>query len=123
MLPNPQPYFANLPDPRRETKNKLHELEDIVRIVLCAVLSGIEDWVGMEIVAEEREGWFRGFLELPKGIPSHDTLSDVMGRGAGWCVWRRRPSHSYEPCAGKPGLDSPDGAELGATKRPSQGKP
>ena len=30
MLPNPQPYFANLPDRRRETKNKLHELEDIV---------------------------------------------------------------------------------------------
>jgi predicted transposase YbfD/YdcC len=80
MLPNPQPYFANLPDPRRETKNKLHELEDIVMIVLCAVLSGIEDWVGMEIFAEERAGWFRGFLELPNGIPSHDTLSDVMGR-------------------------------------------
>jgi hypothetical protein len=42
MLPNPQPYFANLPDPRRETKNKLHKLEDIVMSVLCAVLSGIE---------------------------------------------------------------------------------
>jgi hypothetical protein len=72
--------FCNLPDPRRETKNKLHKLEDIVRIVLRAVLSGIEDWVGMEIVAEERGGWFRGFLELPNGIPSHDTLSDVMSR-------------------------------------------
>jgi DDE_Tnp_1-associated len=80
MLPNPQPYFAELPDPRRETKNKLHKLQDIVMIVLCAVLSGIEDWVGMEVFAEEREHWFRRFLELPNGIPSHDTLSDVMGR-------------------------------------------
>ena len=80
MLPNPQPYFAHLPDPRRETKNKLHKLQDIVMIVLCAVLSGIEDWVGMETFAEEREEWFRGFLELPNGIPSHDTLSDVTGR-------------------------------------------
>jgi predicted transposase YbfD/YdcC len=80
MLPNPQSYFADLPDPRRETKNKLHKLEDIVMIVLCAVLSGIEDWVGMELFAEEREAWFRRFLALPNGIPSHDTLSDVMGR-------------------------------------------
>ena len=80
MLPNPYPYFAQLPDPRRETKNKLHKLEDIIMIVLCSVLSGIEDWVGMETFAEEREDWFRGFLELPSGIPSHDTLSSVMGR-------------------------------------------
>jgi predicted transposase YbfD/YdcC len=80
MLPDPRPYFAELTDPRRETKNKLHKLSDIVMIVLCAVLSGIEDWVGMEEFAEEKEGWLRGFLELPNGIPSHDTLSDVFGR-------------------------------------------
>src|ERR671930_662620 len=79
MLPNPQPYFAHLPDPRRETKNKLHKLQDIVMIVLCAVLSGIEVWVGMETFAEEREGWLRGFWELPHGIPSHDTLGDGKG--------------------------------------------
>ena len=49
-------------------------------IVLCAVLSGIEDWVGMEEFAAEKEDWLRKFLELSNGIPSHDTLSDVMGR-------------------------------------------
>ncbi len=49
-------------------------------IVLCAVLSGVEDWVGMEAFAEEKEAWLRSFLDLPNGIPSHDTLSDVMGR-------------------------------------------
>ena len=80
MLPDPRPYFADLPDPRRETRNKLHPLNDIVMIVLCAVLSGIEDWVGMEDFAKEKEAWLRGFLSLPHGIPSHDTLSDVMGR-------------------------------------------
>jgi len=74
------PYFADLQDPRRETKNKLHKLTDIVLIVLCAVLSGIEDGVGMEDFAEEKEAWFRTFLELPNGIPSHDTLSNVFGR-------------------------------------------
>ena len=80
MLPNPMPYFQDIKDPRRETKNKLHKLNDILMIVLCAVLSGIEDWVGMEEFAEEKEAWLRGFLELPNGIPSHDTLSDVLGR-------------------------------------------
>lgn len=80
MLPDPRPYFAEIIDPRRETKNKLHKLSDILMIVFCAVLSGIEDWVGMETFAEDKEVWFRGFLELPNGIPSHDTLSDVLGR-------------------------------------------
>ncbi|QFY44721.1 ISAs1 family transposase [Candidatus Methylospira mobilis] len=80
MLPDPRLYFAELNDPRRETRNKLHKLSDILMIVLCAVLSGIEDWVGMEEFATQKESWFRGFLELPNGIPSHDTISDVMGR-------------------------------------------
>src|SRR5574342_650743 len=80
LLPDPRPYFADLPDPRRETRNKLHPLQDILMIVLCAVLSGVEDWVGMEAFAEEKEAWLQGFLELPNGIPSHDTLSDVLGR-------------------------------------------
>lgn len=46
MLPqllDPRPYFAHLPDPRRETQNKLHKLHDILMMVLCAVLSGMED--------------------------------------------------------------------------------
>ena len=83
MLPpllDPRPYFADLPDPRRETRNKLHKLHDILMIVLCAVSSGVADWVGMADFAEEKEAWLRGFLELPNGIPSHDTLSDVLGR-------------------------------------------
>jgi len=80
MLPDPRPYFADLSDPRRETRNKLHKLSDILMIGFCAVLSGVEDWVGMEEFAEQKEGWLRKFLELPNGIPSHDTLSDVFGR-------------------------------------------
>lgn len=80
MLPNPQPFFADLPDPRRETRNKLHKLEDIVMITLCAVLGGYEDWVSIEDFGYGNETWLRGFLELPNGIPSHDTLSDVIGR-------------------------------------------
>ena len=87
MLPDPRPYFADLRDPRRETRNKLHRLHDIVMIALCAVLSGEEDWVGIADFAEEKEAWLRGFLDLPNGIPSHDTLSDVLDpdRSGGLC--------------------------------------
>ncbi len=49
-------------------------------IVLCSLLSGINDWVSMEDFANDREDWFRSFLELPNGIPSHDTLNAVLGR-------------------------------------------
>ena len=80
MLPNPLPYFSDLPDPRRETRNKLHKLEDIVMLTLCAVLCGYEDWVSIEDYGHENEAWLRQFLALPNGIPSHDTLSDVIGR-------------------------------------------
>jgi len=79
-LRDPRPYFADLDDPRRDTKNKLHLLSDILFIVLCSVLSGIEDWVGMQDFARFREAWFRKYLTLPNGIPSHDTISSVMGR-------------------------------------------
>lgn len=80
MLANPQTYFAELPDSRRQTRNKLHKLEDIVMVTLCVVLCGSEDWVSIEDFGGENEQRLRGFLELPNGIPSHDTLSDVMGR-------------------------------------------
>lgn len=72
-LPDPWPHLVELEDPRRETRSKLHTLEHIVVIVLCEVFSGIEDWVGMEGVPQEKEAWLRGFLELPGGIPSRDT--------------------------------------------------
>ena len=88
MLPDPRPYFAELNDPRRETKNKLHKLSDIIMIVFCAVLSGVEDWVGMEAFGLEKEAWLRGFLELPNGIPSHDTPQAMCSAG---CT--RKPLH------------------------------
>jgi hypothetical protein len=69
-------YGPNLPDPRRETKNKLHKLEDIVRIVLCAVLSGIEDWIGMKVVAEERGGLVSGI----SGVAEWDSVARYAER-------------------------------------------
>ena len=68
MLANPQTYFTDLPDPRRQTRNKLHKLEDIVMITLCAILCGFEDWVSIEDFGHENEQWLRGFLELRNGM-------------------------------------------------------
>jgi len=80
MFADPLPYFASLSDPRRAGKNKLHSLNDIFFIVLNAVISGVEDWAGMETWAKIKANWLKQFIPLRNGIPSHDTMSDVMGR-------------------------------------------
>jgi predicted transposase YbfD/YdcC len=71
--------FDDIPDPRRETKNKLHRFGDILFIVLSALVSGVNDWLAMEVFAEEREAWLRQYISLENGTPSHDTLSRVIG--------------------------------------------
>jgi predicted transposase YbfD/YdcC len=119
MLPDPRSYFADLPDPRRETRNKLHKLEDIVMLTLCGVLCGDEDWVSIEDFGHENEAWLRQFLELPNGIPSHDTLSDVIGRinkaafAEAFCAWAQ---------AGLPALAGKQVALDGKSLRGSRGE-
>jgi len=55
-----------------------HKLIDIIMVAICAVLSGAETWDEVELFGEEREGWLKQFLELPNGIPSHDTFRRVF---------------------------------------------
>jgi predicted transposase YbfD/YdcC len=71
-------YFEELPDPRRDTKNKLHSLVDILVLALCAIIAGCESAVDMEEYGKQKEAWLRKFLRLPHGIPSHDTFSRVL---------------------------------------------
>ncbi len=80
MLANPKTYFSQLSDPRRETKNKLHLLEDIIIISLCGAICGYDDWVSIEDFGNENIDWFKEILSIPNGIPSHDTFGSVMGR-------------------------------------------
>lgn len=80
MFSNPQPFFESIDDPRRDNKNKIHKLWDIIFIVLAATMSGIEEWAGMEMWAKYKEDWLRQYIELPNGIPSHDTLNAVMNK-------------------------------------------
>lgn len=69
--------FSALADPRILLKTR-HKLVDIVTITLCAVIAGADDWVEIAAYGKEKEEWFRTFLELPKGIPSHDTFGRVF---------------------------------------------
>lgn len=69
--------FGVLKEPRVE-RTKKHLLLDILSLSICGVLSGAEGWEEIEDFAKEHEDWFRKFLILPHGIPSHDTISRVF---------------------------------------------
>jgi predicted transposase YbfD/YdcC len=70
-------HFTPLQDPRMINKNR-HKLLDVVVIAICAVIGGAEDWVSISEFGRSKESWFRRFLELPHGIPSHDTFGRVF---------------------------------------------
>jgi predicted transposase YbfD/YdcC len=72
-------HFSHLPDPRVE-RTKKHKLIDIIAIAMCGVISGADNWVEIEAFGQIREAWLREFLELPNGIPSHDTFGRVFAR-------------------------------------------
>lgn len=70
-------HFGNLDDPRID-RTKRHELIDILTIALCGVITGADSWVDIEAFGRRKEGWLRKMLELPNGIPSHDTFGRVF---------------------------------------------
>jgi predicted transposase YbfD/YdcC len=72
--------FADLTDPRVETANKLHKLVDILVIATCAVIAGAEGWEDIAEYGRSKEDFFRRFLELPNGVPSHDTFERVFAK-------------------------------------------
>jgi hypothetical protein len=72
-------HFANLNDPRIE-RSKEHLLKDIIAIAILAIISGADGWVAIEAYGNAKYEWLKSFLELPNGIPSHDTFSRVFAR-------------------------------------------
>jgi len=71
--------FDEVEDPRVE-RTKLHRLSDILVITLCAVICGADNWTEIELFGKAKFDWLRTFLELPNGIPSHDTFGRVFSR-------------------------------------------
>lgn len=70
-------YFQDLDDPRLE-RSQCHRLDDIVVIALCAVICGADTWVAVEKFGHAKFAWLSQRLELPNGIPSHDTFGRVF---------------------------------------------
>lgn len=114
--------FEGIPDPRANT-NKRHKLVDILVIAICAVIAGADEWTHIEAFGKAKKDWFKGFLELPFGIPSHDTFGRVFAMlslgvfGEGFLEWvqsvvqktngqvipidGKTVRHSYDTKAGK----------------------
>ena len=70
-------YVSTVTDTRQE-KKVLHKMMDIIMIVFFATLANADDWVEMEVFGKEHEKFLRNYLELPNGIPSHDTIQRVF---------------------------------------------
>ena len=72
-------FFDEVEDPRME-RTKLHALSDILFITICAVICGADSWTEVELFGQSKETWLQTLLELPNGIPSHDTFGRVFSR-------------------------------------------
>jgi predicted transposase YbfD/YdcC len=70
-------HFSKVSDPRVE-RTKEHKLIDMIAIAICGVICGAEGWVDIELFGKSKLPWLKTFLELPNGIPSHDTFGRVF---------------------------------------------
>jgi predicted transposase YbfD/YdcC len=67
--------LMTIPDHRRQCRNLRHRLVDILVLGFCGTLAGCDDFVEIADWAIDNVEFFRTFLELPNGIPSHDTFN------------------------------------------------
>jgi len=112
--------LQHIPDPRRQCQNLKHQLPDSRVLGFCGVVAGCDDFVEMAAWARLHEDFFPTFLDLPNGIPAHDTFTRVFamihaptlqGILLGWLQQRR----------GLPGeLVHIDGKAMRPTRRASQ---
>jgi predicted transposase YbfD/YdcC len=70
-------HFAEVPDPRM-MRTRRHGLLEMLAMSVCATIGGADCWTEVVSFARARRGWFETFLELPNGIPSHDTFARVF---------------------------------------------
>jgi hypothetical protein len=70
--------FLDMPDPRK--RNITHRFIDVLTIALFAVICGAEDWVSVATYGQAKLDWLKTFLDLPDGIPSHDTFGRIFAK-------------------------------------------
>jgi hypothetical protein len=71
-------FFAVVHDPRRQHPTTLHTLETILTITILATICGAQNWVEIAHWGQATAAWLAEFLDLPQGIPSHDTFGRVF---------------------------------------------
>jgi predicted transposase YbfD/YdcC len=71
-------HFSDIKDPRIQNHNFRHNLSDIFIITLLATICGADGWVEIERFGIAKQEWLSTFLQLPHGIPSHDTFGRVF---------------------------------------------
>lgn len=69
--------LKTITDPRMD-RTKDHDLIDILVIAICALLCAAESFNDMEDFGKAKQDWFKTFLKLRNGIPSHDTFNRVF---------------------------------------------
>lgn len=72
-------HFVDLTDPRKDRGNN-HNLLDVIALALCGTICGANSWADIERFATAHIEWFEQFLELPFGVPSHDTFGRLFAR-------------------------------------------
>ena len=70
-------HFSDVEDPRID-RTKKHNVIDIISITIMATISGMQNWIEIVDWSETNQEWLKTFLELPGGIPSHDTFGRVF---------------------------------------------
>ena len=80
--------MENVEDCRQEKEVK-HKINDIILLVFMANLANANEWVEIEIFGKEHELFLRLYMELPNGIPSHDTIQQVFVDEHGFCVGKK----------------------------------
>ena len=71
-------HFEKVTDPRKKENAIEHKLMDLLTIAICATISGADGWEDIALYGKQKETWLKQFLELPNGIPSHDTFRRVF---------------------------------------------
>ena len=99
-VPDLTEHFSNLEGPRSD--NKSHLLIDILVIAICAAIWGANTWVDVELFGQAKGSWLRKFLNLPDGIPTHDSfgrffvLLDAQQSQNSLLEWARTVSQVFD---------------------------
>lgn len=72
-------HFSGIADPRVD-RRKLHDLTEMIVVAIVAIVGGSDSFDDIEVFAESHLDWFRRFLSLENGVPSHDTFERVFAR-------------------------------------------